>query len=565
MKKLAQEDANDPHKSLDFGMAHSKAALDGRKKCKKGGPEMMAIDPNNEKMTQRPRGLSMDMDMGSPYVLPPGLHGSRESLHSLTRTMHSNDDRYRPATTFVPNDSGSMRSYHTTPRAADDSSSFADSGSSGRGYGQDNMRQDLLRDASRMSRSVPPTSRTLDPSSNNVPQINTPEPSLQIPRKASPSSPQGGGLAPMPGLDSRDSYLSRDGGDLRKSNNYLGPLIHSRDPSADLQSPTSSPPPQQQHANPPPTLQQTINRKSPPPVIGTASENVIPPRKQSLHASSRQQSEINFLDDESDYGDAFKVTPPSPSHNAQPPHTAPIPETSQRSSQEPMPAIDEHSYGYMDTPDLGYDIRRLSMGVRPLPPDDPTDNPEMRANRIRSFYKEYFDDSKPAPQAQQYYEDYDQDYLEDAAIFDPATNQFVVAQPDHQEPYGRRAMTPPPRAPPRFRGRHQATMSSASGGRLMPPGPRAFSSMSGRLGPPRGPPKKRLPPPGPLRVLPTPHLLKEDSFALPIDFAPPTNYKDRQAGRPESPRGGLRPYSPALSAHVPLASSFDDLSVMPSP
>ncbi len=100
----------------------------------------------------------------------------------------------------------------------------------------------------------------------------------------------------------------------------------------------------------------------------------------------------------------------------------------------------------------------------------------------------------------------------------------------------------------------------------MKPGPRAFSSQSGQVGPAnRGPRGKPMPPPAPLRVLPTPHLLQEDSFALPIDFAPPTSYKDRQAGRPESPLGGARPYSPQLPAHIPLASSFDDLSAMPSP
>lgn len=32
-----------------------------------------------------------------------------------------------------------------------------------------------------------------------------------------------------------------------------------------------------------------------------------------------------------------------------------------------------------------------------MPSDDPQENPEERANRIRSFYKEYFDDSKPEP------------------------------------------------------------------------------------------------------------------------------------------------------------------------
>jgi hypothetical protein len=60
-------------------------------------------------------------------------------------------------------------------------------------------------------------------------------------------------------------------------------------------------------------------------------------------------------------------------------------------------------------------------------------------------------------------------------------------------------------------------------------------------------------------------LVKEDSFGIPIDFAPPTSYKDRQAGRPDSPQGGMRPYSPMVPAHLPLVSAFDDLSVMPSP
>jgi hypothetical protein len=70
-----------------------------------------------------------------------------------------------------------------------------------------------------------------------------------------------------------------------------------------------------------------------------------------------------------------------------------------------------------------------------------------------------------------------------------------------------------------------------------------------------------------LNVLPTPHMLKDDSFALfnSMDFAPPTSARERQAGRPESPRGGRIPYSPIVPAHVPLASSFVEIAAMPSP
>ena len=527
------------------------------KKGKKGEPEMTVTDLGNEKITRRPRGLSMDIDIGSPYILPAGLSGSRESLHSMSRTMQSGDDRYRPATTFIPNDTSSMHSYPSR-RAADDSSSYADSGSSGRGR-NDSMNQNLLSNAQRMSRSVPPISRTTSPlvGSNEPPSQPVGPP--QIPQKSLSPAPQGTRLA-APGIaEPRDSYMSASGNDLRKSNNYLGPLIHSRDPSTDLL-PNN---PAQKRSSPPfgsslPASPKPVSRKSPPPSVSPAASVTRPPRKASLKATSHSSQELNFFDDASVYSENFKVTPPSPknSRSRQPSITT-------RQSEQTLPPVAESHIEGLAEPDLGFDPRRLSMGFRPLPPDDPSDNPEQRANRIRSFYKEYFDETKPGPTpaAGQYYEDYDQSYLGDGAIFDPASGQFVTAR---TEPYGRRAMTPPPRAPPRFRNgpRHHASFSS---NRLTPPGPRAFSSASGRVGPPRGGPRKPAPLPQPLRVLPSPHLLKEDSFALPIDFAPPSGYKDRAAGRPESPRGGMRPFSPMVPAHLPLASSFDDLSVMPSP
>jgi hypothetical protein len=129
-------------------------------------------------------------------------------------------------------------------------------------------------------------------------------------------------------------------------------------------------------------------------------------------------------------------------------------------------------------------------------------------------------------------------------------------------------MTPPPRAPPRFRsgsnpyGPRVGNRSRASSNAHMPP-PRGMSSMSGRLPGPRAP----LPPPSPLASLPTPSKLKED-FAVfnAIDFAPPVSYRERQHGmRPDSPLGAPRPFSPAVRPHTPLVSSFDDLVPMPSP
>ena len=540
IKRLRHEDLNDPHHSLDFGMDPTVAP--SGKKSKKGGPEMSITDLGTEKRRERGLSMDLDMDVGSPYVLPHGLQGSRESIHSMSRSMHGQYDPYRPATTFVSNDSTVSHSYPTSHRGADDSSSST--GSSGRG--NDSMNQDLLRNAQRMSRSMPPTQPNSIISGPAVPEIRLPE-EVHVQRKELPSKMQNGsgGLTPATPNDSRDSYTMKDGADLRRSNNYLGALIHSRQASVDHIALSSNIPKKDLS----PVELQAGTRKSPPPAIDLTAESSRPPRLQSIQAAIAPLPQEDF-----DAGfDAFKITPPSP------PHNQPQLNNEHYSMDATIPASADDPNGNLAAFDPSYDVRRLSMGFRPLPIEDPTDNPEQRANRIRSFYKEYFDESKPRPAAD-YYEDYDQGYPGNGAVFDPRFEQYAVPQAPYAAPVTRRAMTPPPRGASRFNGsaRHDSAMA---GGQLRVPKPRAFSSASS----PRGPPKKHLPPPGPLRILPTPHMLTEDSFALPIDFAPPSSYKDRQAGRPESPKGGMRPYSPMIPAHTPLTSSFDDLSVMPSP
>lgn len=222
------------------------------------------------------------------------------------------------------------------------------------------------------------------------------------------------------------------------------------------------------------------------------------------------------------------------------------------------------------------DRKRMTMGLRPLPPDEPTDSPEQRANRIRSFYKEYFDDSKPFNEGDYYgYYENDYDYGDDEEYDYDYYGDMHWQEPMMQDDTGRRAMTPPPRIGggrfgpgPRNQGaasaigHHHPGFSSMSSG---PPGsgPRAFSSASARG--PGAMPRKPRPPPAPLHELPTPHKLKEGNEVLPIDYAPAQGPRDRRAGRPETPQGGLRPYSPAVPAHTPLASSYDDLAAMPSP
>jgi hypothetical protein len=60
-------------------------------------------------------------------------------------------------------------------------------------------------------------------------------------------------------------------------------------------------------------------------------------------------------------------------------------------------------------------------------------------------------------------------------------------------------------------------------------------------------------------------MLRDESLMSAVAFAPANGFRDQRAGRPETPTGGMRPYSPAVRAHTPLASAFDELAVMPSP
>lgn len=561
-RKLKQEDLNDKHKSLDFGMG----TTGGPSKKGKGVPEMTITD--TEKSLRAGKGLSMDV--GSPYILPAGLQGSRESFHSMSRSMHDPDDPYRPVT-FIKDDvsirGGSLRGYRH-----DNASTYT-----GSSEGTEKMNGSLLKNAQRMSRSIPPRGDSISsPQDSQLPRIQFPQPTLAPgnqgphglptdPRDGSPprAPASNGSLAPAPLDASRDSYFDKNANDLRKSNNYLGSFIHSRDGST---ADTGENPAQPQAQSVPEPSIPTVQEKqaaSPPSIKSLAANPRAPPRVQSQEAVMQNPNTASFVSDSSDYGDGFKVTPPSPPRGP----SLQMGNINRRSIDAPMTIQEENPYHPvgLGVEESGYDTRRLSMSVRPLPPDDLTDNPEQRANRIRSFYKEYFDDSKPDPVGQHgygdYYEDYGQEYLSDGAVFDSETGNFVVAQAPYAEPVTRRAMTPPPRAPPRFQGPPRGRASSSSAGRFMPP--RGQSAMSGRS----AGLKKPLPPPAPLASLPTPHKLKEDSMVFnPIDFAPPVSFRDRQAGRrPDSPLGVQRPYSPAVPSHTPLASAFDGLNSMPSP
>ncbi|KAK5127566.1 hypothetical protein LTR85_006906 [Meristemomyces frigidus] len=502
LKKQRIEDANDPHKSLDFGDVDL-SATSKSKKGKPGVPEMTVTDMGDPSRSGRPRGLSMDMN--NPYLLPAGLTGSHSSIHSMTRSVPGEHDPYRPVTMMRT----SMDSALPRPDNASQYSASTNHSAS--------EKANLLRNAQRMSRSYPAERvDSMSPHSSKsseelaMRQMHSNNRSMPPSRKTS--------------LGSADQPLNE---------------IKEISPPARKQSMPQALP------QPPPPPSPAVQEAPPP-----RSTSVPPPRKSSASAGTRTTM-ASVASETSNYGNEPAMAPPIPTVNEPEYDIDPaLISTGHYSINDPNPS--------QQLPIQPVSQRLSVMGLRPVPSDLPEDNPEVRANRIRSFYKEYFDESRPNPAAGHYEED--PNYME-GAIFDPETGAFVMAGRPYAQPVARRAMTPPPRGAPRTAGPHRRQFSTQSAGR---------PQMRGRPGPGAPPPmpKKRMPPPKPLHGLPTPSKLGDYDTMLssPIDYAPPSSYRQRQNGsRPDSPIGVERVYSPTVKAFTPLVGANQELAAIPSP
>ncbi|BAE59477.1 unnamed protein product [Aspergillus oryzae RIB40] len=438
VRKLRSEDANDKHRSLDFGLDLEPTG---------GGNAMRQTEKSNGSYNHN-KGISLDIGP-SPYLLPPGLHGSRDSLHSLSRSI-GGDDKYRHATSFL-GDNASVRSQ--SRGAQDDAPSFT--GSARKAALGDDMKQGLLGNAQRMSRSSPPLyiSPGEDGAHVQVDPIAQPDHGFQFELPRSPSPVLIPGAPSTKESITPTNNVDKDAGDFGNSDDRPGGRLNLA-----LQDPITTP----RISLPLSDAASDYDNGNPEPAIPAVN--------------------IHRIENSPRYGKG-------PDHPA-------IPDTPpDESSQAPGLTVDPRR-----------DTRRLTLGLRPLPPEDPSDNPEQRANRIRSFYKEYFDENKNGRETYYGPESYhDVDY-----IYDSATGDYYDSVPaPFAEPIHRRAMTPPPRLPPRFQGGGRHMPSGSIGGfsdRINSPGPRAFSSASGRL---PGAPKirKPAPPPAPLQLLPTPHMM----------------------------------------------------------
>lgn len=560
VKRQRQEDVDPHHRSLDFGLGDNV----GDKSKRKSKLGMMGEKP------KRTRGLSMDMNLSSPYLLPDHVQGSRESMSSLAKTLHQADDPYRPVTNYM-NENGSIRSFEK---------------------GSKYTPSIITTSTKRMSRQS-----YAYPMSPGFPQP---------PRQNSyPKSP----LTPSAASS------------VTAVEDIPAPLA-AKEPTVPEHEPMPMPPPQTELPDIPEIRQPApVAQRGAPEPLRFDLETVPEPDLPDFSNSSKRESvdELNLRPAPATKNAVGLGLLNGPQGAQQSP---PISEVNVGPAHQSVSAVIEHTEDYADFDfaavgggDVGEEddeprgrsraresglvvpqqnSKRLSVGLRPLPPDEvmESEDPETRANRIRSFYKEYFDDSKQDGNRATQYGGGDNNYMGDAAYFDPDSNQFIMP---YAQPIGRRAMTPPPsgsrfpgprgpgprgpgpmgpRGPgPRGPGpRHHS--GSISGmpraGSAMSFGPRPGSSASAR-GPRSGSamsgkPRKPMPPPAALSTLPTPSKLKDDfSLINAADFAPPESFSERAAGRSQSPLGERRAYNPKVPVASPLVSSFDEMAALPSP
>ncbi|KAG5984409.1 hypothetical protein E4U55_004871 [Claviceps digitariae] len=548
IKRLKQEDAQDPHKGLDFGMGDSSS---------KGGKRKSLFGLGGEKSNHRNNQLSMDMNLSSPYLLPPNVQESKDSVHSLARTFPSDQDPYRTVKEYANSDAGSIRSYKPQ-------------GSLYRGKTPGSVLSSRVG-----SQRVPPSR------SDSMPKQSSPD--AKSNPFATPTSPKATHQFPLPG-DVQEPVRP-----MEPVIPEIGTVSFSDERTTSVDVPEIRPPPR---------------------VLSQESHYGLP--SLSFEHDKSLSLDLAAVSDESHMASAGRFGPPA--HGTHPAGLALeidvpkiySPDEYGVAGGDPGHDLSRDDYGHLPIQPserreqqqfhegLGVpqqQMKRLSVGFRPLPPDEVMDSedPEYRANRIRSFYKEYFDEGKegapPMPShAPEYYEDYESSYLGDEAYYDAENNAFVMP---YAQPVTRRAMTPPPAG--RFRGgpggpgphgppRGGPRGPGSIGGMSLPGGPggrpRAGSAAYGprpgssaSMGPRGRPVKKNLPPPAPLPTLPTPSKLKDDDFAIlnAADFAPPDSFREQATGRCQSPLGERRQYQPKVPVASPLVTSFDELSALPSP
>lgn len=504
-RKMREEDANDLHASLDFGLGDVPEL--GRSK------RALSMAKERETSKLRRRQISMDMTIDNAYLPSFETKSSRESLDSLSLPLRK-EDPYGPLSQINSVDAGSIRSHSRLPSgngvvvnsqprfyekvdvASDNSSAFGTKNSQTAAF------------PPRVNSLLPYQPRNNTQQSPSIPNSHIVEPSqAYIPKKSVASTAKWTNVQPP------NQHFQPQTQFLRSETEYNVIADTRADDSYNMEY-------NQIHGPKPPIALdsrgkiQSSNNVSgyalaPQPLcFGGSNMNYV--QDQDGRISNNQIGEnMNYRknqgytstgNNENYYNSSYDNSKMTPSH---------------------YPAF----------------------GSRPLPPNTitETDDPEVRANRIRSFYKEYFDDNTPAPTGR-----YDRNNFpsrnNERTIFDPSSNQFVLP---YVQPVTRRAMTPPPMnrrlGPGRARNISMGVMDYNNQGQsiINSSEMRAHSS-SGRQGPPY---KQPTLPFVQLNSLPTPGKMKDNMSTFDtLGYAPPVSYRERAGGHSRSPFPEARAY-----------------------
>ncbi|OAA71251.1 hypothetical protein ISF_01802 [Cordyceps fumosorosea ARSEF 2679] len=521
VKRMHMEDAKYRETDLDYGLDEPPS---------KGKRMTAMFGAGGEKQQHRPGQLSMDMNLSSPYLLPPDLNQSKESIHSLAKSYHNRQDPYHTVPLYSGGDGSSIRSFPGDP--------YSPISSKRQSFGSN----------------IPPRSHS------------KPQSPLATDPFATPTQPQ---PAHMAHVDAPTSFPNKNL-PVQPIVPEIGTVHEAHVDDQSIYEMPDVPSPPAALAKDPKTglpvdnnfrfeLPGTVDQE---PSIGVAQ---LSDDASHQNPQSRGLGLDVELPTQEMHGHAIDN-----SHVVHDDHNDPYPQIQTTEYYEDTNyVVNDMQQGHMDE-GLGVPqtmTKRLSVGVVPLPPAEVTqsEDPEYRANRIRSFYKEYFEDyadAPPLPGQAEPHDDYNAGYLGDAAYYDADSNAFVMP---YAQPVTRRAMTPPPggaRRGPTGPGRPRGPGSV--GGMSLPGG--RGRMRAGSHGQFSQPPKKRLPPPAALNTLPTPSKLRDDTALLnAMDFAPPELFKDQAAGRSQSPLGERRPYKPGQAGASPLVTAFDELAALPSP
>ncbi|OAQ98700.1 hypothetical protein LLEC1_03835 [Akanthomyces lecanii] len=523
VKRMHMEDAKYRETDLDYGLEETPA---------KGKRMTAMFGAAGEKQQHRPGQLSMDMNLSSPYLLPPDLNGSRESIHSLAKSYNNQHDPYHTVPLYCGGDGSSLRSLPREPYSPMSSKrqSFASN------------LPPRTHSKSQSPLSADPFVTPTEPLPAHIAQVEVPP---SVPDKNLPVQPI------VPEIGTIQNAHADDESIYEMPDVASPPAAVTKDPHTGLPMDNNF------RFELPGTVDQGPN-------VGVA-----------------QLSDDLGHHDPHDHGLGLNVELPtimSPetmhghddSHAVYDDHGGAYPQIQTTEYYEDtnyvVDDVQQHHMEGLGVPQTA--AKRLSVGVVPLPPAEVTqsEDPEYRANRIRSFYKEYFEDyadAPPLPTQGEHNDDYNAGYLGDAAYYDADSNAFVMP---YAQPVTRRAMTPPPggarRGPP---GPRRPRGPGSVGGMSLPGGRgRMRAGSHGQFGRPQ--PKKKLPPPAALNTLPTPSKLTDDTALInAMDFAPPELFKDHAAGRSQSPLGERRPYKPVHAGASPMVTAFDELAPLPSP